>query len=96
MGAGMLFALGGNTGIMGHREPDGSLHLYLGHRSDENWIDTIDVADTRTARAKILKLRDGWSESLRGLIANADTPSRRAASTPFRSRTPGIASPASP
>jgi 2-polyprenyl-6-methoxyphenol hydroxylase-like FAD-dependent oxidoreductase len=74
MGAGMLFALGGDTGIMGHREPDGSLHVYLGHRSDEGWIDTIDFTDTPAAKATILELLDGWGESLRGLIANTDTP----------------------
>ncbi len=74
MGAGMLFALGGDTGIMGHREPDGSLHVYLGHRCDETWIDTIDFTDTPTATATILDLLDGWAESLRGLITNAGTP----------------------
>lgn len=74
MGAGMLFALGGGTGIMGHKEPDGSLHVYLGHRSDESWIDTIDFSDIPAAQAKMLELLDGWGESLRGLIANADTP----------------------
>jgi 2-polyprenyl-6-methoxyphenol hydroxylase-like FAD-dependent oxidoreductase len=73
MGAGMVFALGGDTGIMGHREPDGSLHVYLGHRSDENWIHSIDFTDTPTARARVLDLLDGWGDSLRGLIANADT-----------------------
>lgn len=72
-GSGMLFALGGDTGIMGHREPDGSLHVYLGHRSDENWIDTIDFTDTPQAKAGIPELLSGWSERLRGLIANADT-----------------------
>lgn len=74
MGTGMLFALGGESGIMGHREPDGSLHVYLGHRSDENWIDTIDFTDTAAATATILRLLDGWGDNLRGLIANADTP----------------------
>ncbi len=49
MGGGMLFALAGDTGIMGHREPDNSLHVYLAHRADENWIDTIDFTDTPTA-----------------------------------------------
>lgn len=73
MGGGMLFALAGDTGIMGHREPDNSLHVYLAHRADENWIDTIDFTDTPTARTKILELLDGWGQSLRGLIANADT-----------------------
>jgi 2-polyprenyl-6-methoxyphenol hydroxylase-like FAD-dependent oxidoreductase len=74
MGGGMLFALAGDTGIMGHREPDDSLHVYLAHRADESWLDTIDFADTRAAKAEVLELLDGWSESLRGLIANADTP----------------------
>jgi 2-polyprenyl-6-methoxyphenol hydroxylase-like FAD-dependent oxidoreductase len=74
MGGGMLFALGGDTGIMGHREPDNSLHVYLGHRSDEDWIETIDFTDDSIARPAILKLLDGWADNLRGLIANADTP----------------------
>lgn len=74
MGSGMLFALAGDTGIMGHREPGNRLHVYLGQRSDESWIDTIDFADDEGARAAILELLDGWAENLRGLIANADTP----------------------
>ncbi|MEO5534602.1 MAG: NAD(P)/FAD-dependent oxidoreductase [Pseudolysinimonas sp.] len=74
MGGGMLFALGGDTGIMGHREPDGSLHVYLGHRCDETWIDSIDFTDVTGARAQILELLDGWSDNLRGLIEHADTP----------------------
>jgi 2-polyprenyl-6-methoxyphenol hydroxylase-like FAD-dependent oxidoreductase len=74
LGAGMLFALGGDIGILGHREPGGRLHVYLGHRSDEHWVDTIDFTDTPTARARILDLLDGWNETLRGLIANADAP----------------------
>ena len=74
MGTGMLFALAGETGIMGHREPGNRLHVYLGQRSDENWIDTIDFADHDAARAAILELLDGWADNLRGLIANADTP----------------------
>jgi 2-polyprenyl-6-methoxyphenol hydroxylase-like FAD-dependent oxidoreductase len=74
MGAGMLFALGGDTGILGHRETDNSLHVYLGHRCPEDWVDTIDFTDTPTAKAAVLGLIDGWDESLRGLIANADTP----------------------
>lgn len=73
MGGGMLFALRGNTGILGHRETDGSLHVYLGFRSDEGWIDTIDFSDTPTAKQTILDHLGGWSEPLRGMIAHADT-----------------------
>jgi 2-polyprenyl-6-methoxyphenol hydroxylase-like FAD-dependent oxidoreductase len=74
MGTGMLFALAGDTGIMGHREPGNRLHVYVGQRSDESWIDTIDFADRDAARAAVLELLDGWADNLRGLIANADTP----------------------
>lgn len=73
MGQGMLFALSGQTGILGHREPDGSLHVYLGHRADEGWIDTIDFEDDSAAKAEILGLLEGWDGALRGLIKNADT-----------------------
>jgi len=74
MGGGMLFALGGDTGVLGHKETDGSLHVYLGHRADESWLDTIDFTDTEAARAAVLDLLDGWDESLRGLVAQGDTP----------------------
>ena len=74
MGEGMLFAFRGNTGFFGHRETDGSLHAYLGFRVPENWIDTVDFTDTPGAKKTVLDLLDGWSDALRGLIANADTP----------------------
>jgi 2-polyprenyl-6-methoxyphenol hydroxylase-like FAD-dependent oxidoreductase len=73
MGDGMLFALGGEVGILGHKETDGSLHFYLGYRCDERWIDTVDFSDTPAAKAAVLTLLDGWDDSLRGLVANADT-----------------------
>jgi 2-polyprenyl-6-methoxyphenol hydroxylase-like FAD-dependent oxidoreductase len=74
MGGGMLFALWGETGIMGHLQTDGSLHAYLGHRAGEAWLDTIDFTDQDAARVAMLGLLDGWDEGLRGLIAHADTP----------------------
>lgn len=95
MGTGMLFALGGDTGILGHREGDGSLHVYLGHRADEHWVDTLDFRDTTTSKAAILELLDGWDDSLRGLVENADTPltPRRINALPIGhswKRTPGV------
>jgi 2-polyprenyl-6-methoxyphenol hydroxylase-like FAD-dependent oxidoreductase len=73
MGDGMLFALHGEAGILGHRETDGSLHVYLGLRVDEHWVDTIDWDDTPTAKREVLARLDGWDDALRGMIANADT-----------------------
>ncbi len=74
MGAGMLFAFRGHTGMLGHKESDGSLHFYLGVRVPEEWADTFDFTDTPTAKAQVLELLDGWSDGLRGLVAHADGP----------------------
>jgi 2-polyprenyl-6-methoxyphenol hydroxylase-like FAD-dependent oxidoreductase len=95
VGGGMLFALDGNTGILGHRESDGGLHIYLGVRVPEDWIDTINFTDTPTAKAAILDLLAGWDPALRGLIEHADTPltPRRINALPAGvswPRTPGV------
>lgn len=73
MGNGMLLAFRGNTGILGHRETDGSLHTYVGFRVSEDWIDTIDWSDAGAAATAVLDRLEGWDESLRGLIAHADS-----------------------
>jgi 2-polyprenyl-6-methoxyphenol hydroxylase-like FAD-dependent oxidoreductase len=73
LGQGIMFALRGGTGMIGHRETDGSLHVYLGLRVPAEWIDTIDFRDTATAKRAVLDLLDGWDGVLRGLIADADT-----------------------
>jgi 2-polyprenyl-6-methoxyphenol hydroxylase-like FAD-dependent oxidoreductase len=95
MGAGMLFAFQGQTGILGHRETDGSLHFYLGFRVPENWVDSIDFSDTAAAEQAILQRLDGWDDALRGLIAHADSPltPRRINALPVGhswSRVPGV------
>jgi 2-polyprenyl-6-methoxyphenol hydroxylase-like FAD-dependent oxidoreductase len=74
MGAGMLFAFQDDTGILGHLETDGTLHVYLGFRVPEDWADTIDFTDTPAAKQAILDKLPGWDDALRGFIANADTP----------------------
>jgi 2-polyprenyl-6-methoxyphenol hydroxylase-like FAD-dependent oxidoreductase len=73
MGEGMLFAFEGQKGVLGHKETDGSLHVYLGFRAAEDWIDTIDFADDHGSKQAILDLLPGWDDSLRGMISNADT-----------------------
>lgn len=95
MGEGMLFALGGSTGILGHKESDGSLHVYAGHRAPENWVDTIDFTDIDAAKTAVLELLDGWGEALRGMINHADSAPipRRIHALPVGhswDRTPGV------
>ncbi|MFH9399346.1 FAD-dependent oxidoreductase [Streptomyces sp. NPDC017638] len=72
VGGGMLFALGPGRGFLGHREPDGSLHVYTAVVVPEDWLDGIDFADTEAAKAAVLKEFDGWDERLRALVRDAD------------------------
>jgi 2-polyprenyl-6-methoxyphenol hydroxylase-like FAD-dependent oxidoreductase len=74
VGEGMLMAFQGSTGILAHKETDGSLHLYLGVRAPEGLVDTIDFTDASAARSSVLAMLDGWSDELRGLVAHADGP----------------------
>lgn len=74
MGAGMLFAFKDDTGILGHLETDGSLHVYLGFRAPEDWTSTVDLTHPTAAKESVLRRLDGWHDALRGFIANADTP----------------------
>ncbi|MEU5535835.1 NAD(P)/FAD-dependent oxidoreductase [Streptomyces sp. NPDC020362] len=72
VGDGMLFALGAGRGFLGHRESDGSLHVYAAVEVPEEWLDGIDFADTEAARTALLKEFDGWDENLKALVTDAD------------------------
>ncbi|WP_369251626.1 FAD-dependent oxidoreductase [Streptomyces sp. R41] len=74
VGRGMLFALAAEKGFLGHRDPDGSLHIYVALRTPADWATSgaIDFADTEAAKESLLEYFDGWDERLRSLIADAD------------------------
>jgi 2-polyprenyl-6-methoxyphenol hydroxylase-like FAD-dependent oxidoreductase len=74
VGSGMLFALGDSKGFLGHREPDGSLHVYAALLADANWSTggEIDFADTEKAKIALLEYFADWHEDFRGLITGAD------------------------
>jgi 2-polyprenyl-6-methoxyphenol hydroxylase-like FAD-dependent oxidoreductase len=74
VGSGMLFALSDGKGLLAHREPDGSLHIYAALTTHHDWISTIDTADTGTTTAALLDQFTDWDPRLRALIADADTP----------------------
>ncbi|MEV7343087.1 NAD(P)/FAD-dependent oxidoreductase [Streptomyces sp. NPDC093544] len=73
VGGGMFMALGAGKGFLAHREPDGSLHVYTALKVPEEWIDGIDFTDTGLAKAAVLDQFAGWDESLRALVADADS-----------------------
>ncbi|WP_432187409.1 FAD-dependent oxidoreductase [Streptomyces sp. Tue6028] len=74
VGGGMLFALGDEKGFLGHRDPDGSLHVYAALRVPADWAASgaLDFADPAAARKGLLEHFDGWDDRLRALVADAD------------------------
>ncbi|MEU9971782.1 NAD(P)/FAD-dependent oxidoreductase [Streptomyces sp. NPDC051014] len=72
VGGGMLFALGAGRGFLAHRESDGGLHVYTAVQAPEEWLDGIDFTDTEAAKRAVLEHFDGWDESLRALVADAE------------------------
>ncbi|MET9256501.1 FAD-dependent monooxygenase [Streptomyces sp. NPDC003717] len=74
MGGGMFFALSDHRGFLGHRESDGSLHVYTALRSPEGWLSTIDFTDQAAAKAAVLAHFADWAPELRRLVEDADGP----------------------
>ncbi|GAA4548107.1 FAD-dependent oxidoreductase [Amycolatopsis samaneae] len=73
-GGGMLFAVDDGRGMFSHREPDGSLHVYLGLKTPPDWATsgTLDFADTDTVKSRLLTEFADWDERLRTLVRDAD------------------------
>jgi 2-polyprenyl-6-methoxyphenol hydroxylase-like FAD-dependent oxidoreductase len=74
VGGGFFVCLGDHKGFLAHRETDGSLHVYTALKTGEDWLDGIDFTDPETAKKTVLAHFEGWAESLRGLVADADGP----------------------
>lgn len=74
VGGGFFVCLGEQKGFLGHREPDGSLHVYTAVKADEGWLDTIDFGEAPAAKEAVLAHFEGWDEGLRSLVADADGP----------------------
>ncbi|MGV9339756.1 FAD-dependent oxidoreductase [Streptomyces sp. NPDC003688] len=72
IGAGMLFALGAGRGFLAHRETDGGLHVYTAVEAPEDWLDGIDFTDTEAAKDAVLKEFDGWDDTLKALVRDAE------------------------
>jgi 2-polyprenyl-6-methoxyphenol hydroxylase-like FAD-dependent oxidoreductase len=73
IGGGFFISLGDQSGLLAHRETDGSLHVYAALKADEGWLDTIDFTDHAAAKAVVLAHFEGWDQGLRALVADADT-----------------------
>ncbi|MFI1992912.1 FAD-dependent oxidoreductase [Actinoplanes sp. NPDC020271] len=73
VGGGMLFALAPGKGFLAHKETDGSLHVYVALRTSEEWLDSIDWADSDKGKAVLLEEFGDWAPEIRSLITEADS-----------------------
>jgi 2-polyprenyl-6-methoxyphenol hydroxylase-like FAD-dependent oxidoreductase len=73
-GGGFFICLGDHKGFLAHREADGSLHVYTALATGEDWLDGIGFTDPQAAKKAVLAHFEGWAESLRALVADADGP----------------------
>lgn len=72
VGAGAMYAVAPERGIIAHREAGGVLHVYVALRRPVEWFETTRLIDRVAAEF------DGWATPLRALITEADTaPVRR-------------------
>ncbi|MFG1922218.1 FAD-dependent oxidoreductase [Cryptosporangium sp. NPDC048952] len=67
VGDGLMLALGDGQGLIGHRDPDGSLQVYAVVTADVQWA-PVDL------RAELLDRFGGWHPGLRSVIADAGGP----------------------
>lgn len=71
-GPGFFMSFGDHNGFLGHRETDGSLHVYTAVKAGEGWLDGIDFSDPQQAKQAVLAHFEGWHETLRAFVADAD------------------------
>ncbi|MFI5766077.1 FAD-dependent oxidoreductase [Streptomyces sp. NPDC051563] len=69
VGGGMMFALDEGLGLLAHREPGGTLHVYAALRTGEEW-----AAGSAPAGETVLERFAGWDPRLRALVADSDVP----------------------
>jgi 2-polyprenyl-6-methoxyphenol hydroxylase-like FAD-dependent oxidoreductase len=73
VGAGALFALAPEKGVLAHREANGVLHTYVAVNKPEDWLDGIDFTDPPAALARVAMEFAGWAPGLTALITDGET-----------------------
>ncbi|MFE2972852.1 FAD-dependent oxidoreductase [Streptomyces sp. NPDC059340] len=71
-GDGSLFAVTAGKGILGHREADAVLHIYVALNKPQDWI-TVTLASPETAAAQVAAEFTGWAPELTALITDGET-----------------------
>jgi 2-polyprenyl-6-methoxyphenol hydroxylase-like FAD-dependent oxidoreductase len=73
VGRAAMFALTPGKGIVAHREAGGVLHTYVALAKPKEWLEGIDFADPKAAKARVVAEFDGWAPELTALITDGAT-----------------------
>jgi 2-polyprenyl-6-methoxyphenol hydroxylase-like FAD-dependent oxidoreductase len=74
VGNGSLLAKGAGRTLVAQRNSNGHIRAYIALRAPQDWhvAGGVDLGDQRAVRTHLLKLFDGWDESLCYILRNSD------------------------
>ncbi|MET8751746.1 NAD(P)/FAD-dependent oxidoreductase [Streptomyces sp. NPDC004667] len=75
VGNGSMLVKGAGRSLAAQRNSNGHIRAYIALREPENWhvAAGIDLDDQRAVRTYLLRMFDGWDESLRYVLSNSDS-----------------------
>ncbi|WP_395297988.1 FAD-dependent oxidoreductase [Kitasatospora hibisci] len=75
VGNGSMLAKGAGRSLVAQRNSNGHIRAYIALRAPENWhvAAGIELGDQRAVRTHLLRMFDGWDESLRYILSNSDS-----------------------
>ncbi|MFD5464154.1 FAD-dependent oxidoreductase [Kitasatospora sp. NPDC127059] len=74
VGNGSMLAKGVGRTLVAQRNSNGHIRAYIALRAPKDWYEAagVDLGDQRAVRTYLLRLFDGWDESLRSVLRNID------------------------
>ena len=74
VGNGSMLVKGAGRTLVAQRNSNGHIRAYIALRAPQDWHLTagVDLGDQRAVRTHLLKVFDGWDESLRYILRNSD------------------------
>ncbi|MFF5016838.1 FAD-dependent oxidoreductase [Streptomyces sp. NPDC001165] len=74
VGNGSMLAKGAGRSLVAQRNSNGHIRAYIAFRAPQDWhvAAGIDLGDQRAVRTHLLRMFDGWDDSLRYILRNSD------------------------
>ncbi|WP_031072806.1 FAD-dependent oxidoreductase [Streptomyces sp. NRRL WC-3742] len=75
VGNGSMLVKGAGRSLVAQRNSNGHIRAYIALREPQDWhmAAGVDLDDHRAVRTQLLRMFDGWDESLRYILRNGDT-----------------------